>query len=341
MLILAIDTSCDDTSAAVLNNDKILSNVVSSQEDLHKKWGGVVPDLAKRAHQQRIEPVIEKALKRARKTMSEVEIIAVTQGPGLAPALAVGVNKAKELAIKYDKKLIAVNHIEGHLLSNIAKNSQGKPERMIEFPALALTVSGGHTKLVLIKDIGNYEVVGETLDDAAGEALDKAAKLLGLGYPGGPVIERLALKGNINFWELPRPLEHQKNFDYSFSGLKTSFYYKVKDLDKKFIIDNLENLAATYQEAVFDSLIIKLEKAIEYYEPKMLLAAGGVMANETLRKKLRDIAKKHYLKIYMPAKRILNTDNAGMIGVAAYYKMLRSEFVERPEELDRNPRLEL
>ena len=320
MKILAIETSCDDTCAAVLENDRILANVISSQVNLHNKWGGVVPDIAKRAHEEKIEPVIMEALvhsnfqipnsKFSKKNISEnikdIDVIAVTQGPGLAIALGVGINKAKELAQKYGKKLVAVNHIEGHILANLVKNRKGKPERKIEFPALVLTVSGGHTKIVLITNqndkfpISNfqfskkgsfkYTVVGETLDDAAGEALDKAAKMLGLGYPGGPIIERLALNGDPKWMNFPRPLSTQKNFDFSFSGLKTSFYYKIKDWSKKKIGENLSNLAASYQEAVFNSLLIKFEKAIKFYQPKTLMAGGGVVANLTFRKQLRRLA---------------------------------------------------
>ena len=378
MKILAIETSCDDTCAAVLKNDCLLSNVISSQTDLHAKWGGVVPDIAKRAHMERIEVVIAEALKRAKPTPSpslekrrgtkfsaeeiiqnlikDIDIIAVTMGPGLAIALGVGVNKAKELAIKYDKKLIGVNHVEGHILANLIKNSQGKPERKIEFPALALTVSGGHTKLILVQNppappVGEapslekgvlnpkYTVVGETLDDAAGEALDKAAKMMGLGYPGGPIIERLATRGNKNFLKLPRPLSTQKNFDYSFSGLKTSFYYQIRDWPKDKIGQNLADLAASFQEAVFDSLLLKFKRAIDFYQPKTLLASGGVMANLDLRKKLRKLAKEVSIPLLMPTEKAFDTDNAAMIGLVAYYKALRNEFVEDKESLDRDPRL--
>lgn len=354
MIILAIETSCDDTCAAILENERILSNVVSSQTDLHAKWGGVVPDIAKRAHMENILPVIAESFKRGFKMktmktatdyidqgMKKVDVIAVTQGPGLAIALGVGVNTAKELAIKYNKKLIAVNHIEGHMLVNLAKNSAGKPERKIEYPALALTVSGGHTKIVLIPEIGKYTVIGETLDDAAGEALDKAAKMMGLGYPGGPIVERLALKGNPNFMDLPRPLADKKILDYSFSGLKTSFYYKIKDWPKEQIAANLADLSASYQKAVFDTLIRKYKLAIEKYQPKTLIASGGVVSNMALRKDLRRLAKTFGLPIFMPFNKILNTDNAAMIGVAGYCKALRNEFVDKVEELDRNPRLTL
>ena len=386
MKILSIETSCDDTCAAVLDDDRILSNVVSSQTDLHAKWGGVVPDIAKRAHQERIMPVIMEALTRSslrakrsnpclqskslsaspllpltreiEEMMKDIDVIAVTIGPGLAPALGVGVNTAKELAIKYRKKLVAVNHIEGHILANFAKNRNGrssfakatKDKEKIEFPSLILTVSGGHTKIILAQnppesplDRGdrNYIVVGETLDDAAGEALDKAAKLLGMGYPGGPVVERLAEKGDKEWLKLPRPLKGQENFDYSFSGLKTSFYYQIKDWPKERINKNLFNLAASFQEAVIDTLVMKFRKAAEYYQPKTLLASGGVMANMELRKRLRKMAKELGVKIFMPVKKEWNTDNAAMIGVAGYYKAMRGEFVEEIDSLEREARWEI
>jgi len=341
MYILAIETSCDDTCAAVLKDDRVLSSIISSQTDLHKEWGGVVPDIAKRAHQERIGPVVETALKRARKKISEIEVIAVTKGPGLAIALSVGVNFAKRIAIENKIPLVAVNHVEGHVLSNLAKNKSGMPERKFDFPALALTVSGGHTKIILVKNIGEYEVVGETLDDAAGEALDKAAKLLGLGYPGGPVIERLAEKGKTDFLTLPKPLADKKILDYSFSGLKTSFYYQIKDWPKEKINKHLSDLAATFQESVFESLVRKYKLAISQYQPKTLLASGGVLANQKLRKKLRKLAKEMKTPLLMPVKKSLNTDNAMMIGIAGYYKALRNEFEKNVELVDRDPRMKL
>lgn len=346
MKILAIETSCDDTCAAVLEDTRILSNVVSSQTDLHKEWGGVVPDIAKRAHQARVMPVIETALKRAKTKIEEIDVIAVTKGPGLAIALSVGVNTAKELAIKYNKKLVGVNHVEGHLLSNLAKNKKGLPGREIAFPAMCLTVSGGHTKIVKVESLKSeslkvgfkYEVVGETLDDAAGEALDKAAKLLGLGYPGGPVIERVAQNGDIKFLDLPHPLADKKILDYSFSGLKTSFYYKIKDWPQEEVANHLADLAATFQNAVFETLIRKFKLAAERYQPKSLMASGGVLANAELRKRLRRMARELELPIYMPAKKILNTDNAGMIGIVGYFMALRKEWSD-PETIDRDPRM--
>jgi N6-L-threonylcarbamoyladenine synthase len=340
MYILGIETSCDDTCAALLKDSQILSNIISSQIDLHKKWGGVVPDIAKRAHQDRIFPVIETALKRAKIKIEDIDLIAVTKGPGLAIALSVGVNTAKELAIKYHKKIVGVNHIEGHLMANFLTNSQGKQKRPFIFPALALTVSGGHTKIILINKIGDYRVVGETLDDAAGEALDKSAKLLGLGYPGGPVIERLAEKGDSAFLKLPTPIADKKILDYSFSGLKTAFYYQIKDWPIDKINKHLADLAASFQTAVFDTLLRKFTLAIEKYQPKCLLISGGVAANLNLRKRTRQLAKKYNLPLYLPYKKELNTDNAAMIALAGYYQSERGDFAN-PNTLDTDSRAEL
>jgi len=331
MKILAIETSCDDTCAAVLENAKIISNVISSQTDLYKEWGGVVPNIAKQAHKERIDLVIDKAL---RGDLADIDVIAVTQGPGLAVALGVGIDKAKELAKKYSKKLVAVNHIEGHIMSSFFDHE-------IKFPALCLTASGGHTKLILINKIGDYKIVGETLDDASGEALDKAAKMMGLGYPGGPIIERLAKGGNEKILELPKVLRDNKILDFSFSGIKTSFYYKIKDLPKAEIAQNIKDYAACFQNSVFEQLCRKFKLAIEKYQPKMLLASGGVMCNLELRKRLRNLAKEMNLPINMPYKKELNTDNAAMIGLAAYYKAMRGEFVEDIEKLERDARMKL
>ncbi|MFA6519064.1 MAG: tRNA (adenosine(37)-N6)-threonylcarbamoyltransferase complex transferase subunit TsaD [Candidatus Shapirobacteria bacterium] len=361
MRILAIETSADDTCAAVLENDRVITSVISSQTDLHSEWGGIVPDIAKRNHMANILPVIAKAitgmtnyqktispsetdfasLRNFQFSMKSIDVIAVTKGPGLAIALSVGMKTAKELAIKYKKKLVAVNHVEGHILANFLKNREGKPERKIEFPALVLTASGGHTKIILIEKIGSYQTVGETLDDAAGEALDKAGKLLGLGYPGGPVIERLAEGGQIDWLKLPRPMAEKKILDYSFSGLKTSFYYQIKDWPKEKISQNLANLCASFQEAVFEHLERKFSLAIEKYQPRTLLGSGGVMANLALRKRLRKLAKEKNLPIYFPTKKQFNTDNAAMIGIAGYYKAMRGEFVEDVENLDIEARMRI
>lgn len=336
-----METSCDDTCAAVLEDDRIRANVISSQTNLHAKWGGVVPDIAKRAHAERIEGVIAEALKRARVTMEQIEVIAVTQGPGLAIALGVGIDKAKELAARYQKKMVAVNHVEGHIWSNLLKNGKGLPERQIIFPALALTVSGGHTKLVKIEAFGKYQILGETLDDAAGEALDKAAKMMGLGYPGGPIIERLAQKGDKHFLELPRPMMQGKSLDFSFSGLKTSFYYQIREWPKEKVGGHLADLAASFQEAVLETLVKKLVRAVEKTEPKTLMVSGGVAANLALRKKLRVVAENYGLPLYLPFKKELNTDNAAMIGLVGFFKAKRGEYVENAVSLDRAARLEL
>ncbi len=340
MYLLGIETSCDDTCAAVLSDQKILSNVVSSQVNLHAKWGGVVPDIAKRAHQQRIEPVVQTALNRAKLSIKDIDVIAVTQGPGLAIALSVGLNFAKSLATKYHKKIIGVNHVEAHFLSNFLQNSRGLPLRPQVFPALSLTVSGGHTKIVFIRHIGEYQIVGETLDDAAGEALDKSAKLMGLGYPGGPVIERLAKSGHPDFLKLPHPLPDKKILDYSFSGLKTAFYYQIKDWSKSKIAKNLNDLSASFQQAVFSTLLRKFELAIKKTQPKLLLLSGGVASNLELRRQMRFLAKKYALPLYMPFKKELNTDNAAMIALVAFYKAQQNQFSD-PKTLDVSANFEL
>lgn len=336
MKILAIETSCDETAAAITSRRKVLSNVIYSQILLHKKWGGVVPSLAKRAHQERIDWVINEAMKRF--SIKDINFIAVTQGPGLAPALEVGIEKAKEQAKKFNKKIIAVNHLEGHIYSPFVQNSAGHPKLEFHFPYLVLIISGGHTELVIFKNNLEYEVIGSTLDDAAGEALDKAAKLLGLGYPGGPIIERLARNiKNSDKYHFPRPMAKTNDLNFSFSGLKTSFYYFLKKnpVSKK----NLAQLASSFQEAVFDSLLIKTERAINKTKINRLLVVGGVSANLYLRKKFRHLIKKLGGEIYFPPFKYLTGDNAAMIGVSAYYKAKKGLIISDFERLDRQPRL--
>ncbi len=356
-LILAIDTSCDETSAAVTSGRRVLSNVISSQIKIHQKYGGVYPALAKRAHQERINFVVVETLKRAGRTTEDLAAVAVTYGPGLAIALEVGIKKAKELSASYHLPLIAVNHLEGHIYSCLAHPSSTKATEDIKemtFPGLCLLVSGGHTELVLMKNHGQYEVLGATLDDACGEALDKAAKILKLGYPGGPIIERLSQKVVQNFkFQIPAcrqarsnfkfspPLKEKNNLNFSYSGLKTQFLYLVKSLSEKEFGRNLANLAASFQEAAFEQLLRKTKKAIEIYQPKILLCGGGVMANKYLRTLLRALARKNNLPVFFPPNKNLTTDNAAMIGVAASYKFERKEFVKDIEGLDREPRLSL
>jgi N6-L-threonylcarbamoyladenine synthase len=351
MNILAIDTSCDETAAAVTQGRRVLSNVIYSQVLLHKKWGGVVPSIAKRAHEERIDFVIEEtigkflnpSLSDRIQKLSQIDAIAVTQGPGLAIALEVGLKKAKELAEKYQKKLIAVNHLEGHIYSPFVQNSQGNPKKDFNFPYLALIISGGHTEFVIFKNHLNYEVIGQTLDDAAGEALDKAAKLLGLGYPGGPVIERLAKQAdNKDFHNFPRPMLKSKDLNFSFSGLKTSFYYFLKKFEAGISVsNNLSELASSFQEAVFDTLIKKTEKAIKQTGINRLIVGGGVIANMRLRKLIKDLVKKYQGKVLFPSYKYLTGDNAAMIGVVAGFKAEKNLFVKNLNELDRVPRLSL
>ncbi len=333
-LILAIDTSCDETCAAVTCGRKVLSNVISSQINIHQKYGGVVPHLAKRAHEAKIEFVFKEALKRAAVAEPQIDAIAVTVGPGLAPALEVGVDFAKNLALKLKKPIIAVNHMEGHLLSSLA-NMEGSDPSM---PALGLLASGGHTQLILVKKIGHYQLLGETLDDAAGEALDKLAKMLKLGYPGGPIVEELArsasLRAIANPIKLPIPLQHSKDLNFSFSGLKTAALYQIQKskITKQYIYD----MCALFQKAIAISLQTKLSKAIAIYQPQALLLGGGVMSNLYIRRQIRATARP--LPVLLPYSKKLYTDNAAMIGVAAHWHYLKKDFAD-PASLDRQPNL--
>jgi len=343
MNILSIDTSCDETSIAITNGRKILSNEIYSQILIHKNWGGVVPSLARRAHEERIDLVLETALKKAgnMSIQNDIEYIAVTHGPGLAPALEVGIQKSLELSRKFDKKIIPVNHMEGHIYSCFAQNSKGNPPRNHKFPYLCLLVSGGHSELVIFSDHITYKKIGATVDDAAGEALDKAAKMLGLGYPGGPVIETLAIAGDSSFHRFPRPMRHLDGYDFSFSGLKTSFYYFLMKMSQDEKNAHINDLAASFQEAVFDSLIFKLEKALDSTKINSLVASGGVMANKLLRSKLQKVMRKRSGAVLFPTYKTLYGDNAAMIGVAAYYKAKKGMFVETRETFQRAPRLSL
>ncbi|HLC94155.1 MAG TPA: tRNA (adenosine(37)-N6)-threonylcarbamoyltransferase complex transferase subunit TsaD [Patescibacteria group bacterium] len=342
MMILSIDTSCDETAVAVTDERHILANKIYSQILIHKKWGGVVPSLAKRAHEERIDTVISEAVQGSGiGDIANVDYIAVTQGPGLAVALEVGIRKAKELAKRFGKKVIVVNHMEGHIYSCFAQNSNGNPKRDFVFPFLAFLISGGHTELVIMNDHLSYEIIGETIDDACGEALDKAAKMLGLGYPGGAVIERLAKTGDKKAYLFPRPLYRSKDINFSFSGLKTAFYYALKKMPKETIINNLNNLAASFQEAVFDSLFNKLEQAMKKTSINRIIVAGGVVANTYLRAKIRKLVKTYGGTVFFPPFATLCGDNAAMIGIAAYYKTQKGLFIDDLDRLDRVPRLRL
>ncbi len=342
MLILAIDTSCDETAVAVTSDRKVLSHIEYSQIQIHTKWGGVVPSLAKRAHEERIDFVIEQALKKAHISIERIDYIAVTYGPGLAIALEVGLQKAKELSVQYNKKLIPVNHMEGHLYSPFIQNRNGNPHIDFQFPYLSLLVSGGHTEIVLWKDHLSYEIIGQTIDDAAGEALDKAAKMLGFGYPGGPVIERLAEKTDgIDRYKFPRPMVRSTDLNLSFSGLKTAFLYCIKKMNNKDLVDNIDNLSYSFQEAVFDSLLKKTERALQRTNVYNLTAGGGVVINHRFRYLFRRLVSKYKGSIRFPPYKYLTSDNASMIGVAAHFKAQNNIFAKDVMHLDRVPRLSL
>lgn len=343
IIILAIDTSCDDTSVAVLRNDCVLASIVSSQIDVHKEWGGVVPSLARREHEKMIDGCVDVALKRSGvKEMKQVNVVAVTYGPGLSPALEVGVKKAKELAQEFALPLVAINHMEGHTLSGFLKNSRGKNYSGVEaptFPFMALCVSGGHTEIVWAEGFGKYRLLGQTLDDAAGEALDKVARMLDLGYPGGPVIAKLAEQGNPNAYPLPRPMKDSPDYNFSFSGLKTACLYNTNTLKQELGTDFariIPDYCASVQEAVVDSLVGKTIKAAKKFQPKVVVLGGGVSANIRLRSQLRKALKKIGITLVVPAKQFC-TDNAAMIGLAAYHKYQRGEVVQDIAALDRDP----
>jgi len=351
MRILAIDTSCDETSAAVTENTTILANVIWSQASLHARWGGVVPSLAQREHKKRIDWVVEKAIKRAKCQEKTLSAIAVTIGPGLAIALEVGIQKAKELAKKTHLPLLTVNHLEGHLLSVFAqpKGLKNKPPE-IDFPAFGLIISGGHTDFFLIKKIGQYQLLAKTQDDALGEALDKAARMLGLGYPGGAVLEKMAKNGKKGNPLLPLPLAGQEDKGFfSYSGLKTALWRLVEEkkarnrgfLEK----DQIEDLAAHFQNRAFEHLIRVLEAQIQKNnqegEIRNLLVGGGVSANNEVRKELRMLGKRHNLRVWFPYSKKLCGDNAAMIGIAAYFKAQRGEYAKNVKEVDRRPRFEI
>lgn len=319
--ILAIESSCDDTSAAVLYGNKVLSNEVASQE-VHTAYGGVVPELASRAHQQNIVPVVDRALKVANIKPSQLHAIAFTNGPGLMGSLLVGTSFAKSLALALDIPLVPVHHMHAHILAHLIEDAH--PNHIL-FPLICLTVSGGHTQLVLVKGPKSMDILGETIDDAVGEAFDKAAKILGLPYPGGPVIDKLARTGNPDFMTFGRSLVDGYNF--SFSGMKTSFLYnlqkKVKE-DPDFVAKHLNDICASYQNALLDVLFKKLELAVKDHGIKHVAIAGGVSANSGLRKRLIQLGTDKNLTIYLPPFEY-TMDNAAMIGIAGYYNLLAEE----------------
>ncbi len=322
--ILGIESSCDDTSAAILCNGKVLSNVVASQK-IHEQYGGVVPELASRAHQQNIVPVIDQAIKQAGIAKKDLSAIAFTRGPGLMGSLLVGTSFAKSLALALDIPLIDVNHMQAHILAHfIEEDDFDQPE----FPFLAMTISGGHTQIVRVNDHFDMEVIGETIDDAVGEAFDKSAKILGLSYPGGPLIDKYAQLGNPKAFPFPKPKVGDLNF--SFSGLKTSVLYfiqkKVKE-NPDFIQENLHDICASLQYTIINILIDKLKKASKQTGIKSIAIGGGVSANSGIRKALKDGEYKFGWKTFIP-KFEYTTDNAAMIAIVGYLKFLKEDFTD-------------
>ncbi|MBO4600597.1 MAG: tRNA (adenosine(37)-N6)-threonylcarbamoyltransferase complex transferase subunit TsaD [Bacteroidales bacterium] len=323
--ILAIESSCDDTSAAVLRGDRILSNVIASQK-VHEQYGGVVPELASRAHQQNIVPVVDAALQNAHIDKGELDAVAFTRGPGLLGSLMVGVSFAKSFAQALGIPLVEVNHLQAHVLSHFIKESDNS--EVPQFPFICLLVSGGHTQILLLRNYFDIEVLGQTIDDAAGEAIDKAAKIMELGYPGGPVIDRLAQQGNPEAFHFATP--HIPGNDYSFSGIKTSFLYFLRDRlaeDPDFIEKNKADLCASIQQCIIGFLIKKLEKAVKQSGVRQVAIAGGVSANSLLRSELQHLGERHHWKVFIPKFQFC-TDNAAMVGIAGYFKYLNGELAD-------------
>ena len=366
MTILGIETSCDDTGIAIVEgkgkpwpNFRILSNVVASQIEVHKKYGGVYPTLAKREHIVNLPIVLKAALKKAKLKEKNLKIdaVAVTYGPGLSPCLWTGINFAKELAKKYNSPLIPVDHMEGHLLvglflqsiENFQTNSKSKNQKPI-FPAIALLVSGGHTQLMLVKAIGKYKLLGETRDDAAGEAFDKTARMLGLSYPGGPEIAKLAAMPKLGLGvpkpslgiDLPRPMLYTKDFDFSFSGLKTAVLYDYKKRTKKVreSKEYVRAMAKEIQQAIVDILLKKTRKAAQLYRAKSIILGGGVSANKELRDQLGKEAEKEKVVLFLP-KKSLATDNGVMPALVGYFLLGKKRYPKEPESIAADPNLRL
>ena len=323
-IILGIESSCDDTSAAVIKDGYLLSNVVASQA-VHESYGGVVPELASRAHQQNIVPVVHEALKRAGVTKEELSAVAFTRGPGLMGSLLVGVSFAKGFARSLGIPMIDVNHLTGHVLAHFIK-AEGEDNVQPEFPFLCLLVSGGNSQIILVKAYNDMQILGQTIDDAAGEAIDKCSKVMGLGYPGGPIIDKLARQGNPKAFTFSKP--HIPGLDYSFSGLKTSFLYTLRDnlkVNPDFIEENRADLAASLQKTIIDILLDKLDKAVKHTGVKTIAIGGGVSANSGVRAAVADYCGEHGLEAFIP-ERAFTTDNAAMIAIAGQFKYMAREF---------------
>ena len=325
-IILGIESSCDDTSAAILRGRKILSNEIANQK-VHAQYGGVVPELASRAHQKNIIPVVDLAIKKAKITKEEINAVAFTKGPGLLGSLLVGGSFAKSFALGMDIPLIAVNHMQAHILAHFIDEGKEMPK----FPFLCLTVSGGHTQIVKVESTNKMVVIGTTIDDAAGEAFDKSAKILKLPDPGGPLIDKYSNKGNIHAFKFGKP--KVKDLDFSFSGLKTSILYKIKgnlQNNPNFIEENLKDLCASIQHSIVFILIDKIEKAIQKTGIKEIAISGGVSANSYLRTELQKLADQKNYNLYIPKFQYC-TDNAAMIAISGYFKYINKDFVNQEE----------
>lgn len=325
IIILGIESSCDDTSAAIIKDGVLLSNVIASQK-VHEEYGGVVPELASRAHQQNIVPVVSEAIKQAGIKKEDISAIAFTRGPGLLGSLLVGTSFAKGLALSLNIPLLDVNHLHGHVLSHFVKENEDSI--VPEFPYLCLLISGGNSQIIKVNSPSDMEILGQTIDDAAGEAFDKCAKVMGLAYPGGPIIDNLASQGDPNKFKFSKP--HIKGLDYSFSGLKTSFLYTLRDalkVNPNFIEENKADLAASLQKTIIDILMDKFTKAIKQTGISTVAIGGGVSANSGVRNAVEEYCKRRAIKAFIP-KRIFTTDNAAMIAIAGYFKYLEKEFCD-------------
>ena len=350
-LILGIDTSCDDTSVALLRGREVISSELSSQTELHAQFGGVVPDLAKRLHEQNIDEVYNRALNNNPGMINNVDYIAVTTGPGLAIDLEVGIKYAKELALRYNKPFVPINHMEGHMFSSLLLNSKHKglvsDEKLIDsFPALGLLMSGKHTEIIYIKEIGKYKKLGQTLDDAAGEAFDKVGRILNFGYPGGPVVSEFAKRGKSGNIVFTTPMKNSKDLNFSYSGIKTAALYKSKELREKGIPERewIYDFCRGFVDAIIDSVIIKLKLAIEKNpEVKSIFVGGGVFNSEEILRSVGRLAKEYSLNFYYPEIEY-RSDNAAMIGIAGYVNILQDKYLSKKEDIesvDRDPRLSL
>lgn len=325
VIILGIESSCDDTSAAIIKDGVLMSNVIASQK-VHEAYGGVVPELASRAHQQNIVPVVSEAIKQAGIKKEDINGIAFTRGPGLLGSLLVGTSFAKGLSLALEIPLLDVNHLHGHVLSHFIKEDENT--EVPEFPYLCLLVSGGNSQIIKVNSPTDMEVLGQTIDDAAGEAFDKCAKVMGLPYPGGPYIDKLAAEGNAERFKFSKP--HIKGLDYSFSGLKTSFLYTLRDekkLNPNFVEENMADLAASLQKTIIDILMDKFSKAVKETGIKTVAIGGGVSANSGVRNAVDEFCKKRGIKAFIP-KRSFTTDNAAMIAIVGYFKYLNNDFCD-------------